>query len=304
MPVPHAHLARMLGSDFARSYNISDAILSGFDPSVGVAASAVHAPMGQQWHAWATPRQVHFSNRSTGFDTNGTLSEVTFGLDYRLTPDLVVGLAFSPEQTRVSFRGVGASLDQTGFGGGPYLGWRLRPTTIFDAWLGYVRLDRSFDVFRHGATLPVDRVFVSASLTEVIETPWLRFLPRLTVFHARDEVRSATSDFGFAIPGKGYNWGHVEAALEINRDIALNSGVLVQPFLSAALRYDTKRIVDVVSTLDGADVELERWHGQLRGGVRARLGPQSELWLSGGYLSLFTPDIEAWEAKAHFRVRF
>lgn len=304
MPVPHANLARMLGTDFARSYLISDTILAGFAPNAGVAAGSPAAPTDQRWRAWATPRHLNFTDRTVGFTTHGTLSEITFGIDYRLTPDLMVGLAFSAERTDVSFQGLSASLEQTGFGGGPYVGWRLRPTTFFDAWLGYMRLDRSFDVFGHGASMPVDRLFVSTSLTEVIEMPWARLLPRLTLFHARDEVRTATSALGFLVPGGGYSWGHIEGSLEINRDIALDSGLLVQPFLKATLRYDTERVVDVVSRLNGADVELERWHGQLRGGLRAQLGSQAELWLSGGYLSLFTPGIDAWEAKAHLRVRF
>jgi hypothetical protein len=294
----------MLGTDFARSYNISDAILAGFAPNAGIGTSSADGSMDHRWRAWATPRQVNFTNNSVGLKSRGALSEVTFGIDYRLTPDFVVGVAFGPERTDVSYPGLSATLEQTGFGVGPYLGWRIRPTTIFDAWLGYVRLDRSFDVFGHGATVPVDRTFISANLTEVIDTPWVRLLPRLTFFQARDEVRTATSNLGYLIPGQGYSWSYVEGSLEVNRDITLNSGLLVQPFLRATLRYDTKRLVDEVSPLNRDDVELTRWHGQLRGGIRAQLGPQSELWLSGGYLSLFTPGIDSWEAKAHLRVRF
>jgi opacity protein-like surface antigen len=304
MPVPHANLARLLGTEFARSYFISDAIVAGFARHTGIAASPAYAPMGHGWHAWATPRQVDFTDRTVGFTSHGTLSELTYGLDYRVSPDLIFGFAFSPEQTKVSFEGVNASVYQSGIGGGPYVGWRIRPTTIFDAWLGYVRLDRAFDVFGHGANMPVDRMFVSTSLTEIIHTPWMRVLPRLTVFHARDEVSTVTSSQGFSIPGQAYSWGHVEGSLELNRDVAFDSRLLLQPFVRATLRYDTERLVDVVTRLDGTDIELERWHGQLRGGVRARLGSQAELWLSGGYLSFFTPEIDAWEAKAHFRMRF
>jgi opacity protein-like surface antigen len=304
MPVPHANLARALGTDFARSYFISDAVLAGFNRHAAVGDSPAYASMGHGWHAWTTPRQVHFTNQGVGLTSHGTLWELTFGLDYRVNPDLIVGFAFSPEQTKVSFGGLDASLYQTGIGGGPYLGWRIRPTTVFDAWLGYVRLDRAFDVFGHGANMPVDRTFVSASLTEIIDTPWVRVLPRVTLFHARDEVKTVTSGQGFSIPGEAYSWSHVEGSLELNRDMAIDARLLLQPFVRATLRYDTERLVDVVSRLDGADVELKRWHGQLRGGVRARLGSQAELWLSGGYLSFFTPEIDAWEAKAHLRVRF
>ena len=76
MPVPHANLARSLGTDFARSYFISDAILAGFANS-GVATSPTYASMGQGWHAWMTPRQVNFTDRVVGLTSQGTLQELT-----------------------------------------------------------------------------------------------------------------------------------------------------------------------------------------------------------------------------------
>jgi opacity protein-like surface antigen len=303
MPVPHANLARVLGTDFARSYFISDAILAGF-AHAGVATSPVYASMGKGWHAWTTPRQVNFTNRGVGLTSQGTLTELTYGLDYRIRPDLVAGFAFNPESTKVSFQGLDASVYQSGIGGGPYLGWLIRPTTLFDVWLGYARLDRAFDVFGHGANLPVDRVFLSTSLTEIIETPWMRVLPRFTLFHARDDVKTVRSGQGFPIPGQAYSWGHVEGSVELNRDFVVDQRLLLQPFMQATLRYDTERLVDVITTINGEDVELSRWHGQLRGGVRAQLGSQAELWLSAGYLSFFNPGVDVWEAKGHFRVRF
>lgn len=304
MPVPHANLARALGADFARSYFISDAILAGFNQYASVASTPTSASMGHGWHAWVTPRQVNFTDRSVGLTSQGTLQELTYGLDYRVNPDLLVGFAFNPESTKVTYDGLNASLYESGIGGGPYLGWLISPTTLFDAWAGYVRLDRAFDAFGHGANMPVNRAFLSSSITQIIDTPWMRVLPRFTVFHAHDDVSGVTSGQGFPIPGQAYSWGHVEGSVELNRDFVLDSRFLLQPFVQATLRYDTQQLVNTITTIDGTDVDLTRWHGQLRGGVRARLGSQAELWLSGGYLSFFTPGIDAWEAKAHFRMRF
>jgi opacity protein-like surface antigen len=152
--------------------------------------------------------------------------------------------------------------------------------------------------------MPVDRVFLSASLTQIVDTPWMRVVPRFTLFHAHDDVASVISGQGFPIPGQAYSWGHVEGSVEVNRDFVLDQRLLLQPFVQATLRYDTQQLVDTITTIDGTDVGLTRWHGQLRGGVRARLGSQAELWLSGGYLSFFNPGIDVWEAKAHFRVQF
>ncbi|MCC8971922.1 outer membrane beta-barrel protein [Bradyrhizobium sp. Cham227] len=304
MPVPHANLARALGTDFARSYFISDAILAGFNQYASIATNPSYASIGHGWHAWVTPRQVNFTDRIVGLTSYGTLSELTYGLDYRVSPDLVAGFAFNPESTKVTYDGLNASIYQSGIGGGPYLGWLVSPTTLFDAWLGYARLDRAFDVFGHGANMPVDRVFLSASLTQIVDTPWARVVPRFTFFHAHDDVGGVTSGQGFPIPGQAYSWGHVEGSVEVNRDFVVDQRFLLQPFVQATLRYDTQQLVDTVTTIDGTDIGLTRWHGQLRGGVRAQLGSQAELWLSGGYLSFFTPGIDAWEAKAHFRMRF
>jgi hypothetical protein len=82
------------------------------------------------------------------------------------------------------------------------------------------------------------------------------------------------------------------------------SGLLLQPFVRVTARYDTQRVADSVATFDDTVIDFGRWHGQVRGGVRAQLGPQIQVSVSGGYLSLFTPGVEAWEARAFATVRF
>jgi outer membrane autotransporter protein len=260
--------------------------------------------MAPRWCAWATPRQVNYSDDRNGVTFTGTLREVTFGLDYRVAPDLVVGFAFTPEDTKVALQGVDASFRQTGFGGGPYVGWRLRPTTIFDAWIAYTRLDRSFEIFGQSAKAPVDRTFVSMNLTEIIETPWMRVLPRLTYFYSHDQAQGLSTDSGFTLVGTTYDYRFAEGSVELNRDVLFSNGLVLQPFLRATARYDLQRVVDSVTTIDDVDVELGRWHGQLRGGFRAQFGPLIQLSLSGGYLSFFTPGVDAWEARASLSGRF
>jgi outer membrane autotransporter protein len=295
----------LLGTDFAaRPDLIADAVLCGLGQQSGIAGGITFAPMGPRWCAWASPRQVNYSDDRNGLKFTGTLRDVTFGLDYRVVPDLVVGLAFTPQDTEVTLEGLNVSFRQTGFGGGPYLGWRIRPTTIFDAWAGYMHLDRSFDILGHTASVPVDHTFVTANLTEFIDTPWMRVMPRVTYFQAQDRAQSFTTNTGFTLLGAPYDYGFVEGSVELNRDLWFSSWLLLQPFVRATARYDTQRIVDSVTTIDEVDMDLGRWHGQLRGGVRAQFGPQIQVSLSGGYLSLCTPGVDAWEARAFASIRF
>ena len=80
---------------------------------------ATLAAVASRWCAWATPRQLNYTNNRSGLTFTGTLQDITFGFDYRVLPNLVVGLAFTPENTRVDIQGVDASFRQTGFGEGP-----------------------------------------------------------------------------------------------------------------------------------------------------------------------------------------
>jgi hypothetical protein len=304
-PALHRQLARLLGTDFAaRPDLIADAVLCGLGQQPGIAGGVNFAPMGPRWCAWASPRQVNYSDDRNGLKFTGTLRDVTFGLDYRVGPDLVVGLAFAPQDADVTLERLNVSFRQTRFGGGPYLGWRVRPTTIFDVWGGYAHLDRSFDILGNAASAPVDRTFIAANLTEFIDTPWMRVMPRVTYFQARDRAQSFTTNTGFTLLGAPYDYSFVEGSVELNRDLWFSSWLLLQPFARATARYDTQRIVDSVTTIDELDVDLGRLHGQLRGGVRAQLGPQIQVSLSGGYLSLCTPGVDAWEARAFASIRF
>ena len=305
-PEIHRQLARVLGTDFSsRGDVISDAVSCGLGMQQALGSGVNAAAIAPRWCVWATPRQLNYTNDRSGLTFTGTLRDITFGLDYRVLPNLVVGLAFTPEDTKVDVRGVDASFRQTGFGGGPYLGWQIRPTTVFDIWAGYSRLDRSFDIIGLTANAPVDRTFVSMNLTETINTPWMRILPRLTYFQAQDRVGALTIDsFGFTLVGTNYDYRFSEASVEFNRDVWFSNGLLLQPWLRATARYDMQRVVDTITNINGDDVELERWHGQLRAGLRAQFGPAVQLSLSGGYLSFFTPGVSAWEARARLTSRF
>ena len=293
-PEVHRQLARILGTDFAsRGDVISDAVSCGLGMQQALGSGVNAAAIAPSWCAWATPRQLNYTSDRTGLTFTGTLRDITFGFDYRVLPNLVIGLAFTPEDTKVEIQGVDASFRQTGFGGGPYLGWQIRPTTVFDLWAGYARLDRSFDILGLAAKAPVDRTFVSMNLTETINTPWMRILPRLTYFHARDQVHALTIDnIGFTLVGTNYDYSFTEGSIELNRDVWFSNGLLLQPFLRGTARYDMQRIADTISTINGDDIELERWHGQLRAGLRAQFGPTVQLSLSGGYLSFFTPGVQ------------
>jgi outer membrane autotransporter protein len=302
--VLHRQLARLLGTEFAaRPDLIADAVLCGLGQQAGFAGGLTYAPMGPRWCAWASPRSINYSDERSGLKFSGTIRDITFGLDYRITPDLVVGVAFTPEDTKVNLQGVDVSFSQSGIGVGPYLGWRITPTTIFDVWTGYTHLDRSFDIIGNTASAQVDRYFVATNLTQFITTPWMRIIPRISYFQQQDRAQGFTTNTGITLLGTPYDYSFMESSVELNRDILFTNWVLT-PFVRATARYYTQRLVEQVNTIDDNVLDIERWQGQLRGGLRAQFGPQFLLSLSGGYLSLGTEGVDAWEARAILSARF
>ena len=300
----HRQLARLLGTEFAaRPDLIADAVQCGLQQKSGTADGITFAAMGSRWCAWTSPRQVNYKDTRNGVKFAGTLRDIAFGLDYRVTPDLVVGLAVTAQDADVSLEGLEVSLRQSGIGAGPYLGWRIRPTTIFDVWVAYTHLDRSFDIIGITASAPVDRTTITANLTEFITTPWMRIIPRLTYFQQQDRAQGFTTNTGFTVVGSPYDYSFMEGSVELNRDILFTNWVLT-PFVRATARYYTQRLVEQVNTIDDNVLDLERWQGQLRGGLRAQFGPQFQLSVSGGYLSLGTEGVDAWEARAILSARF
>jgi Autotransporter beta-domain len=208
----HRQLARLLGTEFAaRPDLIADALQCGLQQKSGTADGITFAPMGPKWCAWTSPRQVNYKDTRNGVKFAGTLRDIAFGLDYRVTPDLVVGLAVTAQDAAVSLEGLEVSLRQSGIGAGPYLGWRIRPTTIFDVWVAYTHLDRSFDIIGITASAPVDRTTITANLTEFITTPWMRIIPRLTYFQQQDRAQGFTTNTGFTVVGSPYDYSFMEA---------------------------------------------------------------------------------------------
>ena len=143
-----------------------------------------------------------------------------------------------------------------------------------------------------------------ANLTEIIDTPWISDLAATSYFYDSDWAHTFTTNSGFSLLGAAYNYSFVEGSVELSRDVWVSSGLLLQPFARATARYDTQPIVASLTTFDGTDIDLERWHGQLRGGIVRQFGPLAQVSLSGGYLSFGTPGVNAWESRAALNVRF
>lgn len=295
-------VARFSGdSVFGGAYRISDEIAFGFARPAG--QGPIPGTEGWRWNAWASPRLVGVRNSAPGTTVSTDVYELVAGIDYRVTDDVIMGFALGGDSQDGAGKDYALSLNRTGWFAGPYLGWRLRPTTVLDVWVGGGRSDQEVEVPGERGSYATDRWFVSANLTEVIDVGFAELRPRISYQYVQDSAAAFTSTAGVRYRSDSWAQSLVSASLGISRPFAIGDGVL-RPFLRLGVTYGLDLPVTRGARIDGTTYDLARWSGQVRGGFAWRVSPGVELGLQAGYLSAFVSDIQAWEGRALLSVLF
>lgn len=126
----------------------------------------------QKWFIWGNGAAGHatYNTSVNAFDSRMNTRSATFGGDYLLLPNLVLGLSTAFDNGNGLLRngrsGLQDSLDSRGFALAPYAGWQISPTLTLDAMIG-----RGWGHQEQDATnVESDRHFTASNLTF---TKWL-----------------------------------------------------------------------------------------------------------------------------------
>lgn len=286
------NVARFTGDTvFAGGYQITEQIAFGFTRGTGLDESA-------RWNVWASPRFIGSRDRTAGASVTGDYYEMAAGLDYRLSPNLILGLGVGGDRTENRAGSLGLRMDRDGWMIGPYLGWRIRPTTVFDIWTGYAGYEQRLSVPGESGKYTTNRWFLTANLTEIIQTPYVELRPRLTFQRSFDWANAFTSSAGTRFLSDAYGQASLQASLGASRAFPLANGTTLRPFLRLGVTYALDQAVNDAPRADGTQRSLPRWSGQVRGGVGWQVARGVEISAQAGYLSGFVGGLQAWEGRA------
>ena len=226
------------------------------------------------------------------------------GIDYRVNPNVVVGLMGQYDDTEEDgTNGAGGfSVSGQGFLVGPYGVVRFGGVTVE----GRAAFGRSSnEVSPYGtytdevdATRQLYRVGVSgrAELTDRIS-----LVPSAVLVHFSEESDAYTDSLGVAIAAQEANVGRLtfgptlEATLGASDELRLTFGA------EGLWDFDTTGRVDLVSgRVASGDDELRM---RLNAGASVRVG-QGELGINGFYDGIGADDFEAYGGSASFKLRF
>lgn len=241
------NLQRLVGGAlFERGYQISELIGFGFIRGPGTQRASLPYQVAQasglpslrqdetypdtgeawRWNAWALPRYLRLTDSRSGREATGDFGEVMAGVDYRISDSLIVGLAGGGEGLDGGINDTAFKVDYRGYYVGPYVGWKIRPTTVFDAWVGYAGISTDLSVPVERANYDSQRFFVSLNIAEIVTTSWGRVVPRLRYFWSRDWADGFTSNTGVRYGADSWNYSFVEATAETATKVALGQAVL------------------------------------------------------------------------------
>ena len=292
------------GSAFQVSHN-------GFSASTGMAAGDHAGKIG----AWAggSWSSVEDDNASTEFD--GNVYSGMVGIDYRVTPKVVVGLSLGYESTDIDtvyngFGGQDGNIDADGYTIAPYVGYKILDNVSANLTVGYSDLE--YDTSRYDpntgnkitGTTDAQRYFVNASVQgdQMFQGNW-HARGKVSVFYASEEkdAFTETESTGSTIANSKQDTDFGQASLDAKVGYVFDK---VETYGLVGLEYDfTKDEAPVAAGQNRGSLDDSDFGAKFGAGLDFQIAPN----ITGGfegYTVEFRDDYSEYTFTGGLRVQF
>lgn len=309
------------------SSRVSDAIggaggvnvaANGFSASTGASAGGHTGQVG----AWVSGSWSNLEDDNTDTAFEGDVFNVMGGVDYRITPKAVVGIAVGYEDLDIDteyngFGGNNGQLEGDGYTIAPYIGGEIAPDVTANLTVGYS--DIEYDTVRFdpltgnritGST-DADRYFVNASVAgdHMIDSNW-RLRGKTAIFYANEDkdafteteaanaaLSTAQTQISQADSDTDFGQISVDAKLGYVFD-------MVEPYALVGLDFDyAKDEAPVAAGETRGSLDDEDFGARFGAGVDFNLGHNVKAGIEG-YTVEFRDDYNEYTVTGGLRVEF
>lgn len=257
-----------------------------------------------RFNVWVHGKITTLDDSSDGASFDGNVWNILGGADYRVTDNIMVGIATGYERYNLDTNYNNGSFDGHGYTVGPYIGLMFNRNIVLDAWAGATFL--SYDVTGSGVSGDFDstRYFVSVNLTGTWRWKGLRLAPRLSMFYAHEVQDAFVDSAGTRVAAQTVRLGRFSFGPEIGYTINLpGNRLVIEPFVSLRGEYDFTREGNVV--LGNGAVATDSALGATVGfGIDFQWRKSVWLRLGGSYNAIGRGDLESWSGEARLQIRF
>ena len=177
------------------------------------------------------------TGRATASGTDGTQINVTAGLGYKVSPDLVVGALAGYEHFDYDASSTSGSLKGDGGSAGGYFGWRFGDGLKLDAAAVWSHL--SYDVTAGAAcgSFDANRWLVSGALSGSRKVGGVVWTPSARVFALWENQGAYTDSAAVTHAAQSLSQGRVSGGLKLAYPWLAPNGAIVTPSLGAYADY-------------------------------------------------------------------
>jgi hypothetical protein len=255
---------------------------------------------GHRWSPWVNVKHSEFDGGSAGFD--GDQLNTTFGLSYRLTRDVVVGIVGGFEHFDYDVSALTGRIKGDGWTAGGYLGWQIQPAIRFAAAIAHSDIDYDARAGAASGSFDGRRLLLNASLTG--SYPWWKFViePSATVFALWENQDGWTDSLGTQQGERSFTLGRASAGAKVSHVIELSRSVSLVPY--AGLYFDYDFSSDAAVTVGPDAVGLDDGpSGRATAGLALGLGTSTRLSVEAEYGGIGA-DHDVWTLAGRGAVKF
>lgn len=251
---------------------------------------------------WLQGGYTDVDQGTPGAAFSGDLVNLVGGYDRFVTERLLLGVALSYESLDIDTRFLtgGGSLENSGYGIAPYIGYRLNDTWSADLVVGYNWLDYDSKVDNNTASgsFDAERWFANTSVNAIFRSDNWRFLPKVGLLYMKETQDAYRQSNGVNVAEADIRLGRVYAGGRIGY-----ATETMMPYIKLIGEYDFKR-PGAQAIGNGQFTSDDDTGAQIGAGIEFfSTGPYSGA-VEVSYNSAFREDLDVWNALARIRMAF
>jgi uncharacterized repeat protein (TIGR01451 family) len=242
---------------------------------------------------WVEGHYTHFDDDQANADRSGRLGVMYGGVDYLVTPGLLVGALVEFDWMEDSSSTLNSSVDGHGWMAGPYMSARLSENIFFDARAAWGESDNNISPFgTYEDTFETKRWLVRGNLTGNWNFGDWRLTPSVSVARIEEDQQAYVDSLGISIPGQNLALGRVTFGPEIGYRYFASDGSIIEPHMALQGLWDFEK-PDTL-TLGNEVVGPDDFRGKLEAGVMFMMPEGASVRATGSYDGIGSDDFHAY----------
>lgn len=276
-------------------------------PAFGLGMGRATHPQSRPspWRVWAQNR----TSGAEGDSDAGSMSRIdwqhaTFaaGADYRIAPNLLLGVFGGYESFRYSRNDLAGKLTGDGQTAGAYLGWMLFRNIRIDVGAGHSWISYDGTAGAASGSFDANRWLLSGNVTGVHRLGRMAIEPSAHLYWLHEQNSSYVDSLGATQAGFGFSAGRASFGGRTSYSIPLVAGLEVTP--GVGIYADNNFGFENVAGSAPAFGTSQGWSERVTGGAALASSSGWSFWLGGEAGNLGTGTATIWTGQASGSLRF